>query len=170
MGKRLALDEEMEHCWRATPVDGDLQATLEKLNVLHDAGACATELIGLAESGHYLIVKQPLCHAVGEIDDDRNRAAEAMLAVTPRHSLGREIRVFWLGGQAWCLGDLHPRNIMRDAAGQPTIIDALIGPLPPRVLRAAPRLLASVEKARARREGRPFATDDAFASVSDDAL
>lgn len=95
---------------------------MEKLAVLHEAGACPTEIVGLADSGDYLIAKQPLCRETQGFIEDRKLAAEAMHAILPKFSLGREIRVFWRRDQAWCIRDLHENNVMVGGDGKATII------------------------------------------------
>ena len=164
----LVIEQDDEGGFRAIHGDADLDSTMEKLAVLHEAGACPTEIVGLAETGDYLIAKQPLCGPHQDFQQDRKRAAEAIKAVVPKYSLGREIRVFWVRDQAWCIGDLHEGNIMRDAAGQATIIDALICPLPTRMLKLAPHLQTSVMLARALREGRDVPSDDPFLNAHDE--
>lgn len=167
LGKKLRLEKEPDG-FRMTHADADLDTTLEKLCVLHDAGACPTEIVGLAESGDYLIVKQPLCLPLLSFATDRKCAAEKIHAVVPKRSIGREVRVFWLDGQAWCIGDLHENNIMRELDGSPTIIDALICPLQPVYYRQESFLQAAVRRARDLREGRTPASDDPFEGVSDE--
>lgn len=44
---------------------------LEKICILHESGACPTEIIGISEDGKYLIVKQPRCKAVENFENDR---------------------------------------------------------------------------------------------------
>lgn len=48
----------------------------------------------------------------------------------PLIPLERQVAVIWLNSNGWLISDLHHRNIMRDREGNPTIIDALIGPVP----------------------------------------
>ncbi len=59
-----------------------------------------------------------------------------------------------LNSQGWLISDLHDRNIMRDREGNPTIIDALIGPIPPTALRKLAWLRNAVEDAEDVRCGR----------------
>ncbi|MDZ4286542.1 MAG: hypothetical protein U0984_01210 [Prosthecobacter sp.] len=170
LGKKLTLERNEDRGWRAVPCDANLDDTLEKLSVLHEAGACPTEIVGLAATGDYLIVKQPLCYPFDNFEEDRRIAAASIKAVVPKYSIGQEIRVIWLQDQAWCIGDLHKGNIMRESNGAPTIIDALIGPLPPELLRAEPALQTAANRARDLREGREPPPDDLFHGVSDDEL
>mgnify|MGYP002378196965 FL=1 len=169
LGKKLRLQREPDG-FHMTHADASLDDTLEKLCVLHDAGACPTEIIGLAESGDFLIVKQPLCLPSPDFIADRKSAAEKVHAVVPRRSIGREVRVFWLNDQPWCLGDLHENNIMREPDGAPTIIDALICPLPPVFIKQESFLQSAVKRAQDLRAGRAPESDDPFAGVCDDDL
>ena len=50
---------------------------------------------------------------------------------------------------AWLVADLHNRNIMRDQADAPTIIDALIGPVTPAAFIKLQWLQAQVADAKA---------------------
>ncbi len=59
---------------------------------------------------------------------------------------------------------------MRDADGNPTIIDALIGPVQPEALRRLKWLRDAVEDARALREGRALEKRRRFEEVDDDTL
>ena len=68
------------------------------------------------------------------------------------------------------LSDLHDRNIMRVADGNPTIIDALIGPVPPEALRRLKWLRDAVEDARALRDGRALEKRKRFEDVDDESL
>jgi hypothetical protein len=58
-------------------------------------------------------------------------------------------RIFWARSQAWLLGDLHIGNIMLDTSGTPTIIDALIGEIPARLLASNGELAETVKQAKA---------------------
>ena len=171
LGKKLEVHSEGPYNSRVSPSDAELRETLEKLSVLHEAGACPTEIVGLADTGDYLIIKQPLCFPYGpDFHADRNVAVEILKAVLPHGSYGSTVWVFWAAGKPWCLGDLHKGNIMRGMDGKPTIIDALIGPLSPAILRAEPALDWAVSKAHALREGRKPVVDDISHGVSDDEL
>jgi hypothetical protein len=59
---------------------------------------------------------------------------------------------------------------MRDAEDRPTIIDALLSPLPPAMIQSDRLLAEDVEDARALREDRPLPSRDVFAAISDDEL
>lgn len=94
-----------------------------------------------------------------------------MEGVAPEFTnLRTRVWVIWLADQAWLVGDLHERNIMRDADGRPTIIDALIGPVPPLALRQLHWLREAVEDAEALRQGLPLKQRKGFGDVADDEL
>jgi len=150
--------------------DAVLVETMEKLIVLHDAGAHATEIVGIDEQGDYLVVKQPLARPYLDLDADRLIALEHIRAVPCRARFRRVVWILWEHDQAWVLSDLHPGNIMRTAAGQPTIIDALLSPLPPALIKSDRLLAEDVEDARALRNGLLATSRDAFAMISDDEL
>jgi hypothetical protein len=75
-----------------------------------------------------------------------------------------------LRDQAWLVGDLHERNIMRDVEGSPTIIDALIGAVSPAAVKELRWLAEAVEDARVLRLGLPPVQRKRFDDVKDDEL
>ncbi|TDU66633.1 hypothetical protein EI77_03728 [Prosthecobacter fusiformis] len=170
LGKKLAFESTADGSWMTVPCDATLDDTLEKLCLLHEAGACPTEIIGLAATGDYLIAKQPLCQPFANLEEDRRTAAESIKAVMTSCFLGREVRVFWADGRAWCLGDLHQGNIMREVDGTPTIIDALIGALPPNVIRSLAALQTAIHRSRLWWETGNLISDDPFSGIADDEL
>lgn len=171
LGKRIVFGTNEEGEFEVQNRPAELRDTLEKLAVLNEAGAHPTEIVGLSDDGHYLVVKQPLAGASGDFEGDRERALELVRAVSPPATrLRTRIAVIWVAGQTWLLGDLHERNIMRDGDGEPTIIDALIGPVPALAMKELTWLRNAAVDARARREGRPLPERSLFADVDDDLL
>lgn len=59
---------------------------------------------------------------------------------------------------------------MRDQDGTPTIIDALIGPVPPAALKELRWLREATEDAQALRENRPAVERQRFEDADDDSL
>jgi len=100
LGKKLFIERHGDGEYRAIHSNASLDDTLEKLALPHEAGACPTEIVGLTETGDYLIAKQPLCAPFADFEEDRRRACDLIRAVTPRYSLGREIHIFWVAGEA----------------------------------------------------------------------
>lgn len=170
LGKKIALVAEGPYECRVVNEDAVLADTLEKLALLHEVGACTTEIVGLASTGDYLIVKQPLCQPYQSFDHDRDEAVKTIQAVVPTGTYGPRVWVFWGVGKAWILGDLHKGNIMRTAEGYPTIIDALVGPLSPEILRDVAPLQRAANRSRAMRLGKEVEVDDLMFGVSDDEL
>jgi hypothetical protein len=139
--------------------------------VLHEAGGLATEILGLDDSGTFLLAKQPLAFPYGDdLMKSRVEAALAMHAVLVAGPRMHEFRVFLCGGKAWGLGDLHSGNIMRDAGGAAVVIDALLAEIPPQVIRDSPGLARALATARRRVEGLPDDEPDLFSAVDDSEL
>ena len=171
LGKTFEIDRYPDdQGFEMTVRDAVLIETMEKLIVLHDAGAHPTELVGIDDQGDYLVVKQPLAYPYKNLEEDRLIALERIRAVPCRARFRRVVWILWAHDQAWVLSDLHPGNIMRDASDQPTIIDALLSPLPPALIQSDRLLIQDVEDARALREGRPRPSRDVFAEIPDDEL
>ena len=78
--------------------------------------------------------------------------------------------IAWHNEQAWLIGDLHERNIMRDGDDIPTIIDALIGPVSPLALRQLRWLREASEDAEALRRDRPLPERNLFYDSDDSEL
>lgn len=143
---------------------------LTKICVLHEAGACPTEIIGISEDGKYLIVKQPRCKAFEDFASDQGRAVEAMRGIAPKGSYGNPVWVFYADSKVWLLSDLHKGNIRRLPDGKPTIIDALVGELPDYYLKNHPKLKEAADKARTLALGYELPPDDPFHNIDDDEL
>ena len=150
LGKTLVinLDEENEDQMDLSVRDATLSETIEKLSVLHLSGALPTEIVGLASSGDYLIVKQPFAQPYAELGTDRERAVDSMKAVACRGPVRRPLWVMWVEDQAWFLSDLHEGNVMRDSSQVPVIIDALVSVISPAALKRWPWLGEAAEEAK----------------------
>ncbi|MFN0077492.1 MAG: hypothetical protein ACKVY0_13560 [Prosthecobacter sp.] len=171
LGKTFEIEPSEEgEGYEMSTQDATLLQTLEKLMVLHDAGACPTEIVGLDYMFDYLVVKQPLASAYHDFEADRQTAVSTIQAVPCKARFKRQTWILWEHETAWIMSDLHYGNIMRDAQGQPTIIDALLAPLPPELIKGSRLLTEHVEDARALRLGLPLAGRKVFDAVSDDDL
>ncbi len=150
LGKTLVInhDEENEDQMDLSVRDATLLETIEKLSVLHLSGALPTEIVGLASSGDYLIVKQPFAQPYAELGTDRERAVDSMKAVACRGPVRRPLWVMWVEDQAWFLSDLHEGNVMRDSSQEPVIIDALVSVISPAALKRWPWLGEAAEEAK----------------------
>lgn len=182
LGKTFEIERDAERIGFTMSVrDAILAETIEKLMVLHDSGAHPTALVGLDEQGDYLIAKQPLAQAYGDIEAERDTtiaridaarplAIETMCAVPCKASFKRPVWIIWCDERAWVLSDLHPGNVMQDANNQPCIIDALLAPLPPGMITTDRLLAEAVVDARAWRETGALPKRKAFENVNDDDL
>lgn len=133
LGKKInySLNEEGEFEVRIG--DAVLADTLIKLSVLHGMGAHPTEIVGLSDTGTYLIVKQPLASPFENFESDQKEAIGRILGVPLScQGIRGNVIVSWFEGQAWLVSDLHVGNIMRDGENKPCIIDALVGLVPPK--------------------------------------
>jgi hypothetical protein len=171
LGKKIELRPDAEGNFEVELCDAVLIDTLEKLSILNEAGALPTEIVGLSQSGDYLIAKQPLAYPRKDFETDRETAITAIKGITPPFTgLRRTVAVIWVDNRAWLVSDLHQRNIMRDSDRTPTIIDALIGPVPSAALERLTWLQHAVEDAQALREGRDLPKRKRFEDVDDDLL
>lgn len=171
LGKKLALVYDEDGELDVQLKDATVFDTLEKLMVLNDTGGLISEIVGLADSGDYLISKQPFANPRGDFESDREYALHEIKAIPPIGvTLRNRVAVIWLEGRSWLLGDLHERNIMRTIDDEPTIIDALIGPIPPLVLKESSWLALAVEDARVYRESGQPPLRKAFEDVEDSEL
>lgn len=157
--------------------------TLEKIMVLHDAGAHPTEIVGLSDAGDYLVVKQPLaCEQPysaenlpedfrAQFESDRTTAIEDIRGIPCLcPGMRQTVIVCYVQGQPWLIADLHHRNIMRNHEGRPTIIDALIGPVTRAAYKQVPPLTRAVDEARQWLQGRPRPPTGGFEDVDDESL
>jgi hypothetical protein len=183
LGKKLRLARNEAGEYELLPCDAVLPDTLEKICALHEAGAHPTEIAGLSDDYRFLIVKQPLARRQPYHEDnaapetreqflhDRDAAISRVRGVICQAPGFRQtVAVIAAGSHTWLMADLHPRNIMCDHGGQPSIIDALIGPVPPAAVKALPALARAVAGAAewCRTGIRP--AFDPLGSVNDDEL
>ncbi len=172
LGKKIVLEETESGRFEVKLQSAVLIDTLEKLSVLNEAGGHPTEIVGLSSHGDYLIAKQPLAFPYKDYHKDREIATRAVGGIVPPFTnLERQVAVLWLNSRGWLISDLHHRNIMRDREGNPTIIDALIGPVEEDAKRKLAWLRDAVEDAESIRHGREPVKRSRFGDdVDDDSL
>lgn len=151
LGKKLSFLADEAGDYYVETRDAVLKDTIEKLTVLNAAGGHPTEIMGLSDDGHYLIVKQPLAfkYDEGTFDENQEQALEALKCARPPGCRLRAngLGVIWYGDRPWIAGDFHERNVMIDYFHNPTIIDALLGSIPPRALIRDPWLRLAAAQA-----------------------
>lgn len=172
LGKKLVLERSTDDDeYQVESREADLRHTLTKLAVLNDAGAHATEIVGLADSGEHLIAKQPLAGPFKDFREDLKNAVHLIRAVVPSRSNFRQnVAIISVNGRPWIVGDLHDRNIMRDHLGRPCIIDALIGAITPAALSQISGLREAVGDAEVFRLTGKKPSYDLFDEVDDSEL
>ena len=171
LGKKLSYELNESGRFECVTEDATLLDTLNKLTILHDAGAHPTEIVGLSDDGKYLIAKQPLAGPYEDFEKDQQTAIQAIkgTSLSSQGIRGSAILI-WIHGQAWVVSDLHVGNIMRDAEGRPTIIDALTGAVPPLAFDQIRQVREAVQDAKDLREGRAPQTRMRFEDVDDTEL
>jgi len=171
LGKKLVFALNQEGEFEITHAPANLRNTVEKIALLNEIGAHPTEIVGLSDSGDYLIVKQPVASRISDFEADRKAAIESIRGILPNRSgLRVTACVVWQAEQTWLISDLHERNIMLDGDGEPTIIDALIGPVPPLAIRELRWLREASEDAKAWRLGLPLPERRLFHDSDDSEL
>jgi hypothetical protein len=136
MGLKLAATKH-NGTWQVDTRSGNLFDMIEKVIALDGTGALPTEIIGMLDTGDHLIVKQPCA------TDSRAAAAMKAWPVPAKTGLG-DLRIFAWGQRHWFLTDLHPGNVFT-WQGKPTVIDALIGEVPPALLVDFPELIIAAQ-------------------------
>ena len=109
LGKRIELARTAEGDFDLIPCDATLKDTLEKLAVLNQAGAHPTEIVGLSDSGDYLIAKQPWAYPRRDFEADRKIAVSEIRGIIPEFTgagLRHTVVVMWLEDRAWLVGGL----------------------------------------------------------------
>ena len=171
LGKKISLELNDQQEFEVVLMDAVLRDTLEKLRILNDIGGHPTEIVGLSDNGDYLVAKQPLALPMGEYYADKKQAIQSVRGIIPNATgLRRNVVVVWLWEQGWLIDDLHERNIMRSGEGEPTIIDALVGPVTPMAFRKLKWLRDACQDAECLRMGRPLPERKGFSDVDDDSL
>ncbi len=138
--------------WRVDREPATLMDTMEKLALIHKAGGLPTEIAGTTP---YLeaVAKQPRALETEPGMATRASAVAAMNGVQIGDPDFHGLRVLWVDGEAWLMGDLHPANIMRDMGGQDRVIDALFMRVPPAMIAENDAVRSAVTLARLKSEG-----------------
>ncbi|ATC65097.1 hypothetical protein CMV30_14670 [Nibricoccus aquaticus] len=103
---------------------GTYRQLLEKLLLIHALGGMACEVVAVTYEG-ILVAKQVLGDPLPQ-GDDVSRVLPTDLIEIPSRFLRANRdhpRLFWQGGRAWLVGDLHARNFVRGIDGGLHVID-----------------------------------------------
>ena len=170
LGQKIEFRMDGDFECSASFVPADLAHIVDKLRILHQIGACPTEIVGLTEGGYFLVAKQPFCLDYEDLETDRREATRLIRAVVPTGSYQQQIAVFWADGKTWAIGDLHRGNIRRMKSGIPTIIDAMIGEIPTQVLNRVSALGRAAMRAKQWKETGKCPPPGGLSEGSDDEL
>lgn len=171
MGKKIVMQRNDEGQLVDEIKDAVLQDTIRKLSAINDGGGHPTEIVGIVDSFDHLLVKQPLAEPYHNFEEDRRAAMDFMRCVTPMGGHFRNpLSVFFAQDEPWLIGDLHKGNVMINALGEPTIIDALVGYLPPYVQRELPWVGMAARDSILYRETGQAPLKKLFEDVDDDSL
>ncbi|MDB9742012.1 hypothetical protein OAB00_04105 [Akkermansiaceae bacterium] len=190
MGKRLAMPSAKDgYGFEIIDEDSDGFDVLEKISIMNEAGALMTEVVGLSDCFYYIVTKQPQAYPLGYIseferissgnhaklarfDSDRKKAQDSMCAVgiIGGQGLNAHTVMIYVDDNYWLVGDLHEKNVMLDADGNPTIIDALIGLVTKPALSRHNWLRPNCVAALEFRETRKMPNRDPYKDINDDEL
>ena len=115
----------------AEAVLGSYRALLEKLLLIHALGGMATEVVAVTPEG-ILVAKQALGEPLPQGDDMSGALPAGLIEIPSRFLRANRDhpRLFFLGGRAWLVADLHARNFVRCADGALRVIDLVAAPWP----------------------------------------
>lgn len=171
MGKKIVMQRDDDGQLVDEIKDAVLQDTLRKLSAINDGGGHPTEIVGLVDSFDHLLIKQPLAEPYHDFEGDRREAMDTMRCVTPMGGHFRNpLSVFYAQDEPWLIGDLHKGNVMRNALGEPTIIDALVGYIPPYVQMELPWVRMAAEDSLIYRQTGQAPLKQLLEEVDDDEL
>ncbi len=110
---------------------GDYRGLLEKLLLIHALGGVATEVMAVTPEG-VLVAKQTLGEPLPQGDDMSASLPAGLIEIPSRFLRANRDhpRLWFQGGRAWLVGDLHARNFVRCGDGALRVIDLVAAPWP----------------------------------------
>ena len=110
---------------------GNYAALLEKLLLIHALGGMATEVVAATPEG-IIVAKQTLGEPLPQGDDMSGSLPASLIEIPSRFLRANRDhpRLFFQGGRAWLVADLHARNFVRGADGDLHVIDIVAAPWP----------------------------------------
>jgi hypothetical protein len=118
---------------------GDYRGLLEKLLLIHALGGMATEVVAVTPDG-IVVAKQALGDPLAQGDDMSRSLPSGLIEIPSRFLRANRDhpRLFFHGGQAWLVADLHARNFVRCSDGLLRVIDLVAAPWPAQTASAYP--------------------------------
>ena len=131
VGSEFGFRSGEETVWQAEAMLGSYRALLEKLLLIHALGGMATEVVAVTPEG-IVVAKQPLGEPLPQGDDMSGALPAGLIEIPSRFLRANRDhpRLFFLGGRAWLVADLHARNFVRCADGALRVIDLVAAPWP----------------------------------------
>ena len=129
---------------------GDYRGLLEKILLIHALGGMATEVVAVTHEG-IVVAKQALGDPLAQGDDMSRRLPGGLIEIPSRFLRANRDhpRLFFHGGTAWLVADLHARNFVRCVDGELRVIDLVAAPWPEQAASAYPMIRDWIERVRA---------------------
>jgi hypothetical protein len=128
---------------------GDYRGLLEKLLLIHALGGMATEVVAVTFEG-IVVAKQALGEPLAQGDDMSASLPSGLIEIPSRFLRANRDhpRLFFHGGTAWLVADLHARNFVRCSDHQLRVIDLVAAPWPAGTAAAYPLIRDWIERVR----------------------
>ncbi|HTO02124.1 MAG TPA: hypothetical protein VL069_00415, partial [Opitutus sp.] len=118
---------------------GDYRGLLEKLLLIHALGGMATEVVAVTHDG-IVVAKQALGDPLAQGDDMSTSLPTGLIEIPSRFLRANRDhpRLFFMGGRAWLVADLHARNFVCCCDGLLRVIDLVAAPWPAQAMAEYP--------------------------------
>jgi hypothetical protein len=128
---------------------GDYRGLLEKLLLIHALGGMATEVVAVTPEG-IVVAKQAFGEPLAQGDDMSASLPVDLIEIPSRFLRANRDhpRLFFQGGIAWLVADLHARNFVRCSDNQLRVIDLVAAPWPTGASAAYPLIRDWIERVR----------------------
>ena len=129
---------------------GDYRGLLEKLLLIHALGGMATEVVAVTVDG-IVIAKQALGDPLAQGDDMSGSLPSDLIEIPSRFLRANRDhpRLFFHGGRAWLVADLHARNFVRCIDGLLRVIDLVAAPWPAQAASRYPLIRDWIDRVQA---------------------
>ena len=149
IGSVFGFQSGEEAVLQATARLGDYRGLLEKLLLIHALGGMATEVVAVTQEG-IVVAKQALGDPLAQGDDMSASLPAGLIEIPSRFLRANRDhpRLFFHGGQAWLVADLHARNFVRCRDGELRVIDLVAAPWPAEAASAYPLIRDWIDRVR----------------------
>jgi hypothetical protein len=128
---------------------GNYRGLLEKLLLIHALGGMATEVVAVTPEG-IVVAKQALGEPLAQGDDMSTSLPPGLIEIPSRFLRANRDhpRLFFHGGRAWLVADLHARNFVRCPDTRLRVIDLVAAPWPSQAASEYPLIRDWIERVR----------------------